>query len=333
MFKKFLTIVFAFMFYAVVGGTISQIAGLNIQVAGVNVGPFAMVIFLFGCYLLVKLPRGSLAMGYVKVNLTKGSDNSGKGGDKKDKVTLIDADDILGDFPSRDDKGIVIMDDIVMKPGAYAVDFYATQDSIKLTSKGEGEMDAKGIMQGLEFSFPGDPTELLEARQYWMNRNCYAIVYRCSTDKKVMAGAPCALLQLTFNAEDTKDSNKTTFTLASAQKGPDFADYRGTVTYDTVTGTIAADDASPSVAAGEGQYQLTDGTVAAVPLTSLDNATDGKVYTLLGSGGTYPSTIGTANDFVLKNGTAWSAIAGARITFKAFKSGASTWKFFEQSRA
>ena len=272
-------------------------------------------------------------MSYTKVNLTKGSDNSGKGGDKKDKVTLIDADDILGDFPTRDDKGVVITDDIVMKPGTYAVDFYATQDSIKLTSKGEGEMDAKGIIQGLEFSFPGDPTELLEARQYWMNRNCYAIVHRCSTNKKVLAGAPCALLQLTFNAEDTKDGNKTTFTLASAQKGPELADYQGTITYDTVTGTIAADDASPSVASGEGQYQLTDGSAAAVALTTLDNAVDGKVYTLLGSGGTYPSTIGTANDFVLKNGTAWTAISGARITFRAFKSGASTWKFFEQSRA
>jgi hypothetical protein len=51
----------------------------------------------------------------------------------------------------------------------------------------------------------------------------------------------------------------------------------------------------------------------------------------VGSGGAFPSEI-TGTDFLLASGTAWSAIAGAEITFKAFKSGSSAWKFIEMSR-
>jgi hypothetical protein len=56
------------------------------------------------------------------------------------------------------------------------------------------------------------------------------------------------------------------------------------------------------------------------------------VFTLLGSGGSYPSTIPTGNDFILASGTTWTALANAHITFKAFKDGGATYKFIEQSR-
>lgn len=266
---------------------------------------------------------------YVKVNVVKPG-NVGGGGDKKDKITLIDVDDV-STMPARDGSEIVITGDIVMKAGTYMIQMYGTQDTIKANSDSEGESDAKGIMQTVEFSHPGDSQAIREFRAYWMNRNIMAIIERCSSTKKNLYGTPCAPLQMVFKAEDDKDKNKTTFTFKSVQKGPDVADYQGTTTLSAVTGTVAANATSVTLTAS-GRYQLTTGTSAIATLTTCTGMSEGMVFTLIGSGGTYPSAISAANDFLLSGGTAWSGIAGAEITFKAFQSGASAWKFIELSR-
>lgn len=266
---------------------------------------------------------------YAKVNVQKPGDNKGVGGDKKDKVIIFDFDDVAT-MPARDDAGIVITGDIVMSPGAYMVKIYATQSSIKAGADSEGDPDAKGILHSVEFEHPGDSQEIREFRANWMNKNIGIVIERCSTTKKNLYGTPCSPLQMVFKAEDDKDKNKTTFTFKSTQKGPDVADYQGTLTLSEVTDTVAANATSIDLAAGEGRYQLTDGTSAAATITTCTNAVDGGRYTLVGSGGSHPSTLST--DFVLKNGTAWTALSGAEITVQAFKSGASAWKFFELSR-
>lgn len=270
-------------------------------------------------------------MSYVKLNVTKSADNAGSGGDKKDKIILFDWEDVAT-MPSRDSKGIVITGDLVFNPGAYMIKIYATQKTIKANADSEGDPDAKGIIQTVEFEHPGDANALREFRNYWMNRNVGILIERCSSTKKNLYGAQCAPLQMVFKAEDDSDKIKTTFTFKSTQKGPDIADYQGTTTFDTVMGTPAADATSINVAAGEGRYQLTDGSVAAVNITTMTNAVVGGKYTLLGSGGTYPSTIDKGDDFILTDGTTWTALAGAEITFEAFKSDTSAWKFIERSR-
>ncbi|TSA24358.1 MAG: hypothetical protein D4R67_11985 [Bacteroidetes bacterium] len=272
-------------------------------------------------------------MTYVKVNLTKPSGNPGAGGNKKDLITLIDVDDIQT-FPGRDSKGVVITDNIVMKENTYAVKVYGTVNTIKTGSNSEGDIDAEGFIHDLEFEHPGNSVELREFKTNWLGRNIIAIVERCTTGKKELFGMPCAPMRMTTKAEDDKDKNKSTITFKSALKCPyEIADYQGTIEYDSVMGTVPADDTSPDVAAGQGQYQLTSGSVSAVAITTLDNAVNGGVYTLLGSGGSYPSTIPSGNDFILANGTTWTALAGSQITVKAFKSGASSWSFIEQSRS
>lgn len=269
---------------------------------------------------------------YTKVNVLKPGDNKGAGGDKKDKITLFDWDDVLT-MPARDSKGVVIAGNIVFKPNTYMILLYTTQDKTKANVDSSGETDAKGFEQTVEVAHPGDEVAIREFRTYWLNRNIGIIIERCSNTRKNLYGTPCAQLQMVLKAEDDKDKTLSTFTFKSIQKSQfDVADYQGTMTYDTVKGTIAADDTSPDVVAGEGQYQLTDGTAAPVTITTLDNAVDGESYTFLGSGGAYPSVITKANDFDLVNGTTWTALAGTQITFKAFKRDAAAWRFQELSR-
>jgi hypothetical protein len=270
-------------------------------------------------------------MSYVKVNVLKSAENSGVGGDKKDKILVIDCDDILT-MPARDSKGIVIIGNIAFNPGAYMSKIYATQATIKAGADSEGEPDAKGVTQTVEFDHPGDAVAIREFRANWMNKNVIIIIERCSSTAKNLYGTLCAPLQMVFKAEDDKDKNKTGFTFKSTQKGPDVADYQGTITLEAVMGTPAADATTVNVAAGEGRYQLTTGSAAAVNITTMTNPVVGGKYTLLGSGGTYPSTIDDGDDFILATGTTWTAISGAEITVEAFKDGAATWKFIERSR-
>ncbi len=267
---------------------------------------------------------------YIKTDVSKPGDNKGSGADKKDKVILVDCDDIAT-FPGRDASGIYIYSNIVMNAGAYMVKLYGTQTTIKASADVEGDPDGKGVIQTVEIEHPGDAAAIREFRNYWMNKNIILLVERCSTSDKNLYGSICSPLQMVFKAEDDKDKNKSTFTFKSIVKGPDVGIYTGTLTLTAPVGTVNANATTIDLTPGPGRYQLTSGTVSSVAITTCTNAVDGMVFTLLGSGGSWPSTLST--DFMLASGTAWSAISGATITFKAFKTAVSSWKFYELSRS
>lgn len=271
-------------------------------------------------------------MTYIKVSVPKPGNNAGVGGDKKSLITFFDFEDVLT-YPSRDSKGIVMTDNITLKEGAYMIQVYASTKSIKINQDPEGEEDARGIIQKLEFAHPGSENGIEEFLANWMNRDIGCVVENCSTNKKRQLGTPCAPLELSPASEDSNEMNKSTLTLTSKNKSPfRVADYQGTLTYEDVTDTVDDGDTSIDLSAGEGRYQLSDNS-SATEITTCINATNGMVFTLLGSGGTNPSSITAGNDFILASGTSWSAIAGAEITFKAMKSGASEWSFIEISRS
>lgn len=271
-------------------------------------------------------------MSYVKVDVSKPTAiMPGNGGNVKDKITIFDWDDVTGGY-SRDANGIVIDDTLEFDNGAYAIQVYATQDTIKVAAESQGDTDAEGVIQTVEFAHPGNQKEIKEFRSNWLGKAVGIIIEKCTDGSQILCGSPCAPLRLAFKADWDKDKNNAVMTFKSAQKGPDIADYLGTVTLDTIKGTIAADATTANVAAGPGEYQLTDGTSSAANITALTNPVDGGVYSLLGSGGTHPSTIDSGDSFLLASGTTWTASAGARITFKAFKDGGSSYKFIEIDR-
>ena len=66
-------------------------------------------------------------MTYVKASVRRPSGNPGNGIQPKDQLVIYDVDDILS-FPQRNDAGVVIEDDIVMKAGRYAIGIYLTPE-------------------------------------------------------------------------------------------------------------------------------------------------------------------------------------------------------------
>ena len=270
-------------------------------------------------------------MTYVKTNVTKPTGIApGKGGDKKALITIFDYDDLVTEA-QRDSKGIVIAGSHTFKSGFYAIQIYATIDSIVNKSTSEGDIDAEGIIQQVDFAHPGGKKEIREFRQNWLNRNMGIIVEKCSSGEKDQYGASCAPLRMTFEATNDKDVNKSVFTFKSTNKGPDAAIYQGTITLDTIKDTVAADATSVDLANGEGEYQLTDNT-GATAITTCTNTVHNAIYTLLGSGGSNAATIPTGNDFILADGATWTGNENATLTFRAYKSGAASWSFIEIAR-
>jgi hypothetical protein len=270
-------------------------------------------------------------MSYVKLNVNKPTKLSpGAGGDKKNTVTIVDLDDVLTHQP-RDTKGIVITGKHVFKEGAYAIKIAVTPSSIATKATPEGEVDEEAVMQEFVFAHPGTEKEIREFRANWLGRDCLIFDESCSDGVINEYGAPCAPMRMSYEATDDKDSKKTVFTFKSVNKGPEIAIYENTLTFSDVLGTIDADENSPNVSAGEGEYQLGVNTVATA-LTTLIGMVHGGKYTLLGGGGAHPTSIVSAAFFTLKDGTSWSGIAGSSITLMAYKDGASSWMFIELSR-
>lgn len=269
-------------------------------------------------------------MSYVKVDVPKPAKASpGKGGDKKNKVTIVFLEDLLT-HASRDSKGILISGKHTFKSGAYAIVLYVTPSSIAAKANSDGEIDEEGFLQEIVMAHPGTELEIREFRTNLLGKDVLIFDESCSDGVINEYGSLCSPLRMKLEATDDKDAKKSVFTFASTNKGPDIAIYANTLTLSDVTDTVAADATTVDLTNGEGEYQLTD-NAAATEITTCTNAVDNMVFTLLGSGGSNPTSITAANDFILRNGTSWSGIAGATITFKAIDTGAG-WSFIEQSR-
>ena len=266
-------------------------------------------------------------MTYAKVNVTK-TDKAGVGAARKAKVFVFDWNEVA--THTRVDNAVSVL---AFASGKYGIEVYADQKSIKTSADSNGDFNATSIDQSVEFMHPGNAVEIRNFQSAWLNKEMGAVIDYCDGTTPKIYGSPCAPLALQFKAEETSEKTNSVMTLKSIVSGADVADFNTTTTLDTVKGTPAANATTVAVAAGAGEYQLTTGTASAATLTDLTSAVDGNVYTLLGSGGTYPSTIPAAStNFLLKNGTTWTALAGAKITFKCFKDGAATYKFVEVSR-
>ncbi|AEV34160.1 hypothetical protein Oweho_3209 [Owenweeksia hongkongensis DSM 17368] len=270
--------------------------------------------------------------GYIAVDVFK-TVGGGAPKNKKDMVTFYKLDEIVQSSLERDEKGVLIPQNIQCKPGKYATRFYGTIDKTAPGYTTEGETDARGLIHALAMEHPGDSLELNEWVVNNLNQNIIAVVHECGSDYDKVLGTPCHPLQIVPQGQDDSTAKKTMLNLAGVGRTSlPPGKYSGTHTYSAPLATIADDDTSPSVSEGSGQYQLSENT-AATEITTLDDAVHGESYTLLGTGGANASTIPSGNDFQLKDGVTWTAAEGASITFTAFKNAGAGFNFIELSRS
>lgn len=92
-------------------------------------------------------------MTYIRKSVGRAPGNPGTGIQLRDVLVLINTDDIAF-MPSPDDKGVVIVDNIVMKPGRYGIGIYMTQGTAEVASAAEGETDQIGFTPSIKFNHP-----------------------------------------------------------------------------------------------------------------------------------------------------------------------------------
>jgi hypothetical protein len=175
---------------------------------------------------------------YIPVSVPKTGANPGRPKGKDPNIIIVRCDDI-DNYPTRDDNGVksAAQQDLTLKAGALAIAIYATPSTIKRMDVGEGDPDAKGWIQNLEFEHPGDEVAFEEWKENNINENLVAISSRRNFADPRIHGTIEEPLQFEVDEQDDKDGLKTTVKLKSVMRGPKSMRYLGTQpTLDTDSG-------------------------------------------------------------------------------------------------
>ena len=266
-------------------------------------------------------------MAYVKRSVKRPEGNPGKGINPKDMMSIIDVDDLLV-FPPRDANGVVMSENMQLKPGCYSTDIYFTPGTVEVTSNSEGDPDAVGFKPTIKGNHPGNKQAIREFKTNWLGRKCIVVMSYCDGQDKDIFGSPCNPMQMGVNYTGNKDANSSEFTFEQISKGDDIGIYRGTIPQEEPVSKVEASSTSITFTS-DGQYQLQAGEAAIAKVTG---GRHGSVMTLLGvDSGTAP-TISASDQFLLRGGEKWTASAGSQITFQAFESSSGTFTWVEVSR-
>lgn len=154
---------------------------------------------------------------YSFVSVPKSSNNAGRPGGKKSFVVIFRWADVKS--YARDEKGVRVTE-FAMQEGKKPVGVYATGSTINIYHTSEGEDDARGFINHVDFEHPGTTLELDEFVNNNINEELGAIVFGCSGDDAKIAGTPCQPLKMAkADSQDNKDGNKNTINLASELRG------------------------------------------------------------------------------------------------------------------
>ena len=177
-------------------------------------------------------------VGYSPVSVPKKS-NGGRTKPKKAKLILFRLNDVKT-FPTPDEKGVLIKENLVLQTGAKAFFLETTASTISVGQTSEGDPDNKGFKQKIEFSRPGsDDVEFEEFMENNVNEDlCCIIEYRRRDRSDRIAedfrsaGNPSDRtdgnpLQLTTESTDNNEGDVNKVTLESVLRGSRIYFYEG----------------------------------------------------------------------------------------------------------
>lgn len=149
---------------------------------------------------------------YTKVSIPRNEDG-GAPAIKSPTVILVDVNDIDSE-PTRELGNTELTGDLTLKTGAKAVGIYATPSSITPTEEQSGEVDARGIIQGLEYVHPGNSVAIANHTEAFLNRPVVALVKECNgsaAGKTLLIGSKCNPLYLQPEYTNSKEASNRKF--------------------------------------------------------------------------------------------------------------------------
>lgn len=153
-------------------------------------------------------------MPYVKVSIPKNGDGAGCADPKSSEIIIIDVADVATE-PTRELGNVALTGDVELKEGAEALSIYATSPTIECTEETSGDVDARGIMQGIAFEHPGDSTDVKNFTEAYLNKGVIILTRSCdgsAAGRYKYFGNVCNPLFLSVERTDTKEANKRKFT-------------------------------------------------------------------------------------------------------------------------
>lgn len=266
-------------------------------------------------------------------NIVKSGAGVGAAAANKPNVTFFRMEDVLS-FPPRDSKGVRTVGDIVLKPGAKMFTVYCTPSKQVKSYSTEGDEDQETIKQKFVGWSPGDELALSEYVQNNIGVDYGILANNCIDGYKRLYGTPCSPMKL--KAEQTDDNSGRGITLTYEQAvGSKFVPgfYNGNESFTQPFSTTPSLDLT--IANGANYLLDADAAGTAITVATIDHATGANI-TLIGSGGASPSTLAngasTAATVILKDGTTWTALKDATITFKVIDDGTTIY-LIEESRS
>ena len=271
---------------------------------------------------------------YIATNVAKPVGTSAGAAAPKDPNVAIIAVDDIQTWPQRDDKGVLVSGNIVMKAGKTPTLVYMTASKIKAPVESDGDEDSISLKHKFEGEHPGNSLEIAEFVQNWLGKPCIIVHGSCSDSYRKIAGTKCAPLQLKPSSQDDNDGRKQMLVFEQfAKTGSVPAHYTGVVPTADPFAVVSTTAVALSPTNGY-VYQLPSLAVTAAVTIATSTLEHGDVVTLIGGGGVAPATLAsgvTDKAALLSAGSTWTGLAGATINLKVFKAGAVTL-FIEQSR-
>lgn len=271
-------------------------------------------------------------MAYVKKSVKKPDGPVGRSLLARDEFGLIDVED-LEVMPAADDKGVRIVDDIILKEGAYPFVVYLTPGTAEVTENSDGDSDEEGFTPQVKFKHPGNTLELRELKHNCINRRFIGYLRYCDGSVDLF-GSPCNPMRMQTAYTGNSSGNSNEFTFSQAFKGDGIKVYEGTIpSQEEKTYTYEQGVADLGAQTGGSQYLMDKSHV----LTTLTSGKAGDVITLKGnSDSTSASVVKTqstevADSNILLQGGDLTLTEGSQVTLKAFDTGNGiVW--IEQSR-
>lgn len=259
---------------------------------------------------------------YLDKNIDKSAvPGAGAATPKDPNVAIIKNKDVLV-WPVRDNNGVMMVGDFVMKPGKKAIYVYMTGVNQAPTYETDGEVDMEGILQKFIATHPGDTLEAHEFFQNNLGEDLTVVYGSCSDDGKRVYGTKCSPLRLKNAFKSDKDGNQHSFSFEQIQMTrfvPGF--YNGNIPFyepNESTAALVLDVENETQ-----QYKLAPLAVtAAITVTSVD-LEHGTILTLIGGGGADPATMatGTVGGAEALLTAPWVALENATLTLQVFDNG------------
>jgi hypothetical protein len=268
---------------------------------------------------------------FPMVDLEKNDAQSAKPKSIKYRIWLARAKDQVDvdGFPKPDNVTIYTFP---LKPGNFWHFLDCRPQSVVPNSASEGDM-APIFTLTVTADILGMSKKTLKFLYENNGEDFFLIWENCITGDRFLAGSPCSPMKMSVTRLGADDSfNGATLSFTSSCPEP----------YYYYEGSIVREPPHP-VAAGSTTFALTDSSQyqlaaggTATTLASISGVADsdvGRIFDILGGGGSSPTIITPTATFILQGGVGWSGVSGASITFEVVKTGPSAYAFYEVGRA